>query len=911
MTARSVLSYAMLYHERGLAVFPLRPREKKPHAELLKARGYVREDGVGSQKPIYDGRFPSKDDIEYWFRDNEINIAIACGKVSGNLIVIDFDSEELFKEWYDRVNKEYPDLRDMVLNTWIIETGKGIHVYFRLKDSSLVPRTKVKVEGKPIDIKGEGGYVVAPPSIHPNGKTYSFRCGSPNSEIVVIEDRKLWKELLRTLGIGEEENKEKEFVREGARFRTLGDSALIKLKELLKEAWVEGQRQTLALFLSGWFAKAGIHPVSTARLFLMIGEERQDNEIEERLSTIYYSYRKHCGEIPELRDLDEYIEKLKSDGLIRRSVSKAVSRGVEERVKGKSGVQEILNSTLGEERALDIIRQIEDVIGYASPYRDPTTILTDHDKGLGYMNHPKLLRIYRIRREDGRIELLKLVWEGAITKLTMYVSPLDALTKFEIVWESRVRPKPLRIGPATLDEIFERLRSEGFLSNSRLGKDALNNVVNALISKKKAEIKTEIENPGFYIVDNKIVAVKWKPKDITREELKEALELLNELATKWYVHVIDKFATSVKWGIISPFIYARKQLGRRYQVPHLVMYGARNTGKTTLAEICTMRLWGLDKSTHSYSGSQANTEARLGRVVSNDTFPRIINEANSMFYRPEVINILKNTVEELIARGKYVRNAYLNVLALSPLIITLNPSPPVDFEGLGLVPKTIWLLYFTEGERLKQEQIESFRKDVEPRLHKLEAIGHYAARVILERGPEILKKDWRELGEELLVKAYEEVGLTPPEWIRKEYEVESFEDIERDKIERIRSKFIKYINEQYSRNIGKIIANYEIDERMEKINIEDVSIEDKLNILLKNKLIPFMIMKKDKVYITSSILRELRIEIDSLRSLADLLGWIYRKSKSFRFGNKTTSLSVIETTIEELQAFLEFEAIED
>ena len=883
----------MRYRDLGLSVIPLKYGDKRPIIEWKE----------------YQERIPSEDEVKEWFSKDKVNIAIVCGRVSGNLVVLDFDDMDTFKEWYERVDKEHPDLRDLILKTWMVETGKGIHVYFRLKDPSLVPRTKPKVEKKPIDIKGEGGYVVAPPSLHPSGKQYLFRMGNPNDEIAVIEDPRLWSELLETIGVEREDRSRG--IEHRTSFKMLDDGTLITFKELLKDAWVEGQRQYLALFLSGWFAKARIHPLGLAKLFRIIAEDRTDEELDKRLSTIYYSYRKVYGNIPELEELDRLVESWKAEGIIKENVSRGVSRDLEEKVKGKSGVQEILEATLGEERALDIIRQIEETLEVSSPFKDSIFELLDYDKQLYAVANLRKMVIARVKRVDGRIIYKERVAPVAPVKVVVHENPLGGIRKYEVVFEGRTLIKPLKVGPAPIEEIVARLKAEGLVYHRRLIDDVLNAVIQGFIKKGKAEIKEELEAPGFYLVDNKILAVKWEPKEVSREELKEALELLNELATKWYNHAIDKFATSIKWGIISPFIYARKQLGSQYQVPHLTMYGARNTGKTTLAQISTVYLWGLDKGTHSVSGSQANTEARLGRVVSRSTFPQIINEANSMFYKPEVINVLKNTVEELIARGKYVRNEWREYLALSPLVITLNPQPPVDFERLELVPKTTWLLYFTEGERLRQEQIENFRREVEPRLYKLGAIGHYIARLILERGPEILKKDWRKLGKELLIEAYRGAGLNPPEWIGGEYEVESFEDIERDKIERIRSKFIKYINEQYSRNIGKIIADYGYDGRLEKIDIEDVSIVDKLNILLKNKLIPFMIMKKGKVYITSSIIGELGIEVDSLKSLADLLGWIYCKKKSFRYGNKETSFSVIETSIEELQGFLEFEIVED
>jgi hypothetical protein len=56
--------------------------------------------------------------------------------------------------------------------TLISLTGNGRHYWFRADQE--IPSTGKNKIAPGIDIKAEGGYVVAPPSIHPNGKTYRW-----------------------------------------------------------------------------------------------------------------------------------------------------------------------------------------------------------------------------------------------------------------------------------------------------------------------------------------------------------------------------------------------------------------------------------------------------------------------------------------------------------------------------------------------------------------------------------------------------------------------------------------------------------------------------------------------------------------------------------------------------------------
>lgn len=84
-------------------------------------------------------------------------------RTGGNFAVIDFDDEDGYcrfvVENFNRLPKNLP----------IVKTGRGYHIWFRptqlLRDSHF--------EG--VDLKAEGGQVVAPPSIHPKtGQRYKF-----------------------------------------------------------------------------------------------------------------------------------------------------------------------------------------------------------------------------------------------------------------------------------------------------------------------------------------------------------------------------------------------------------------------------------------------------------------------------------------------------------------------------------------------------------------------------------------------------------------------------------------------------------------------------------------------------------------------------------------------------------------
>jgi hypothetical protein len=94
---------------------------------------------------------------------SESNIGIATGPASG-VWVLDIESEGVHS-WAGMLSgHEQP-------NTPIVSTGGGgIHIYFRYNGREI--RNKEKTGGKAIDVRGIGGYVIAPPSKHISGKPY-------------------------------------------------------------------------------------------------------------------------------------------------------------------------------------------------------------------------------------------------------------------------------------------------------------------------------------------------------------------------------------------------------------------------------------------------------------------------------------------------------------------------------------------------------------------------------------------------------------------------------------------------------------------------------------------------------------------------------------------------------------------
>jgi hypothetical protein len=147
-----MLESALKYREMGLSIFPVNPKDKRPAiASWLK----------------YQKEQPTIAEVNEWFGKNKHQgIAIVTGKIS-KLFVVDFDK---YKPEYSEENalKYFPD----TLKTAMVKTiNNGQHLYFNNPPGDISIKASV-LPG--IDYRGEGGYVVAPPTKNLLGRQYEW-----------------------------------------------------------------------------------------------------------------------------------------------------------------------------------------------------------------------------------------------------------------------------------------------------------------------------------------------------------------------------------------------------------------------------------------------------------------------------------------------------------------------------------------------------------------------------------------------------------------------------------------------------------------------------------------------------------------------------------------------------------------
>jgi hypothetical protein len=138
---------------RGMAIFPCVPRSKLP----------------ATKRGFYDAtNNPSV--LKRWFGAAlEYNVAVRTGLASGIWVLdIDAGGEEGLRG-LEEIHGPLPQ-------TLTSQTASGLHFWWRA--SSPIPSSVGRIAPH-VDARGENGYVVAPPSVHPTGVVYEWLVDMP------------------------------------------------------------------------------------------------------------------------------------------------------------------------------------------------------------------------------------------------------------------------------------------------------------------------------------------------------------------------------------------------------------------------------------------------------------------------------------------------------------------------------------------------------------------------------------------------------------------------------------------------------------------------------------------------------------------------------------------------------------
>ena len=153
-----MIAAALKWAARGFSVFPLKPRGKVPLGSLVP---HGLKEATRDPAVIRD----------WWRREPKANIGIVTGAGS---FVLDLDDAGAVS-WFTNACGRHGGAP----KTLTVKTSRGLHVFFSC--AGAVTNSAGRL-APGVDVRGEGGYVVAAPSMHPSGAVYTIARDLPIAE---------------------------------------------------------------------------------------------------------------------------------------------------------------------------------------------------------------------------------------------------------------------------------------------------------------------------------------------------------------------------------------------------------------------------------------------------------------------------------------------------------------------------------------------------------------------------------------------------------------------------------------------------------------------------------------------------------------------------------------------------------
>ncbi len=254
------LDAALSYLKGGWAVVPAGERTKRP---IIRWQRFQQE-------------MPTKKQLVEWYqRWPMANLAVVTGKISG-IVVVDVDPRHGGAESLATMEVRHGALPDTVES---VTGGGGRHIYFTHPGHEC--RNRVGV-APGIDLRGDGGCIIVPPSVHPSGKQYRWKPGHGPGH-VELAPLPVWFEQPRFGGSNQHGH------------------PLAYWRALARKVVKEGQRNSTIASFAGHLFWRNVDPDVLMELMLAWNRVRcspplDDQEVIRTVQSIERSHRQHHQE---------------------------------------------------------------------------------------------------------------------------------------------------------------------------------------------------------------------------------------------------------------------------------------------------------------------------------------------------------------------------------------------------------------------------------------------------------------------------------------------------------------------------------------------------------------------------------------------------------------------------------------
>lgn len=267
MPESDIAHAALAYLRRGWSVIPIERHGKRP---LIHWEEYQR-------------RLPKEPELRDWYtRWPYANVAVVTGAIS-NLVVLDVDPRHGGDQSLATLQKTHGKFPRTVEAR---SGGGGRHIYFSHPGGTVSNRVGL---APGVDLRGDGGLAIAPPSVHESGHVYRWRTGRGPDEVEAVLAPP-WLFAAERGG------------------RTRGGHTVEEWRARFRARVPEGERNTTLASMTGHLLWHGVDPAVALELLLCWNRERcdpplPDGEVQAVVDSITRTHARQHGDAerePEL-----------------------------------------------------------------------------------------------------------------------------------------------------------------------------------------------------------------------------------------------------------------------------------------------------------------------------------------------------------------------------------------------------------------------------------------------------------------------------------------------------------------------------------------------------------------------------------------------------------------------------------
>ncbi|HEY0772093.1 MAG TPA: hypothetical protein VGD31_17350 [Sphingobacteriaceae bacterium] len=465
-------------------------------------------------------------------------------------------------------------------------------------------------------------------------------------------------------------------------------------------------------------------------------------------------------------------------------------------------------------------------------------------------------------------------------------------------------------------EFYGALDKKGLiLKHGYTGQDAISMLIRGLEIKGWLKKRVGYGIPGFYYYDDEIRS-EYIETEATEDDLRGALITLEDYINDIYKNLRGRALYIFLHQLTAPYDYIRKQLNYK-NVTGLLLTGESESGKTTIANATSM----LYKVQDDYlkrerltqdrlllvHGGNVGTPSRYGHYLSSTTLPIVIDEAEDIYDKPELLNMAKQTLDSIIARTIMSRDGItaIETKAFTTPIHIMNEEPRTLRSYQGLIRREK-IIRFEDVHRIKKDKKtfkEKWKVTEHGHYHRdspirdIWPIGAWTYKIIKE-APEILGENRIRTSMGIMKILY---GFADLEWTEspfKKIPIYKPPTIETIKFNEL-IQTINYLKEKISNGWDRKTTMKITDVDYSETRDEVIPIEEKALNVAKGQIYPWIAYnEKQEVYIIDKGFKEalsdakkIHISLPKLgEGLNNLIGSNDIKVKSIRVKGKIKPL---------------------